>query len=157
MRSTLVREWDERLPGVVFIGCNPGLADAVVDDATARKYVGFASRWGFGWYVAGNLWQWVATDQRALIARVRAGLPVNPAEPDDWLRHVDLDRVAVACYAYGRTLAAIGAQWASRVVQATHAVEALGCRCVVAARNRDGSPTHLSRLPYSTAPVEVTP
>ncbi len=33
--------------------------------------------------------------------------------------------------------------------------KALGLRTVVAARNKDGSPAHLSRLPYTSEPLEI--
>lgn len=149
MRETLTREWDERLPGIAFVGCNPGKADGERDDATARKYVGFASRWGFGWYVAGNMWEWIATDQRELVARVKDGLSCNPPEPDLWLHRLDRDRVRVVCYAWGRAPTAIRERWERRERQIHAKCSALALRSVVAARNKDGSPSHLSRLPYT--------
>jgi hypothetical protein len=155
MRETLTREWDENLPGIAFIGCNPGKANGDDDDATSRKYVGFASRWGFGFYVAGNLWQWVATNQRELIKMLCANLAINPPDPDSWLSHLDRDRVQVVCYAWGRAPSTVRDSWERRERQVVAAVRAIGLRRVVAAINKDGSPAHLSRLGYTDAPIEL--
>lgn len=63
-------------PGVViFIGVNPSTADAETDDATVRKWRGFASRWGYNRFLVGNLFAYRATDVRAL---ARAEDPVGP-------------------------------------------------------------------------------
>ena len=51
---------------VVFIGVNPSTADATVDDATVRKWRGFALRWGYTHFVVGNLFAYRATDVKAL-------------------------------------------------------------------------------------------
>lgn len=67
---------------VLFIGVNPSTADANIDDATVRKWCGFAGRWGFGHVSVGNLFAWRATDVREL------GLAEDPNGPenDDALR-----------------------------------------------------------------------
>jgi hypothetical protein len=152
MRETLTRGWDPALPMGVFIGANPGKADGLVDDATARKYVGFATRWGWGSYVAGNLFQWVATDMRELIARVLAGEPVNPAWPDTWLLRLPETPVAV-CLAWGNAPPRIRGRWLDRCRMVRMHVRYLGVPTVAAAHNRGGAPAHLSRLPYTAAPV----
>jgi hypothetical protein len=53
-------------PVVAFIGVNPSTADASLDDATIRKMVGFASRWGYRRIIVGNLFAYRATDVREL-------------------------------------------------------------------------------------------
>ena len=55
LRLTLTREWDDR-PRVCFIGHNPSTADHRVDDPTVRRWIDFAHRWGFGGFVAVNLY-----------------------------------------------------------------------------------------------------
>ena len=54
---------------VAFFGVNPSTADASVDDATVRKWVGFCRRWGVGRFIVGNVFSFRATDVRDL-ARV---------------------------------------------------------------------------------------
>lgn len=67
-RYWLTREWDEKKPRVTFIGLNPSTADAFIDDATIRKEVGFAQRWGFGSLLKLNMYPYRATHPRDLIA-----------------------------------------------------------------------------------------
>lgn len=51
---------------VGFIGVNPSTADATQDDATVRKWAGFASRWGYVGFDVGNLFAYRSTDVKAL-------------------------------------------------------------------------------------------
>ena len=60
-RYDLTRKWGSGLPGVAFIGLNPSTADAVKDDPTIRRCIGFAKDWGFGRLVMLNLFAWRAT------------------------------------------------------------------------------------------------
>jgi hypothetical protein len=46
-RYRLWRCWGDGNHRVAFVGINPSTADEVDDDATIRKCVGFAKRWGF--------------------------------------------------------------------------------------------------------------
>ncbi len=54
-RYTLIREWDDTLPRLLFVLLNPSTADAEHDDPTNRKGIGFARRWGYGAVVFVNL------------------------------------------------------------------------------------------------------
>lgn len=148
MRETLTRLWDTRKPIGAFIGVNPGQADARKDDATARKYIGFAQRWGWGGYVAGNLFEFVATDMRDLIMRIRAGDPVNSPWPDSWLARTN---PAVVCLCWGN----IPALMVSRMHEATRASYDLDVPIVCAAYTKHGAPAHLSRLGYTPAPIPI--
>ena len=60
-RWILWREWDDVLPYMVFIMLNPSTADAVVDDPTIRRCVGFAKREGCGGFEVVNLFSYRAT------------------------------------------------------------------------------------------------
>ena len=159
MRSALYRYWNDALPMGAFVGANPGKADAFVDDATARKYVGFARRWGWGGYVALNLFEWVATDMKELIARILAGEPVHAKDPNAAFRSLPAAAVKVVCLAWGRTPPPIRGAWESRVMAIRRIlIEELsptGMKIVIAARNLDGSPAHLSRLPYTESPLPI--
>ncbi len=54
---------------VAFFGINPSTADASVDDATVRKWIGFCRRWGVARFIVGNVFSYRATDVKEL-ARV---------------------------------------------------------------------------------------
>lgn len=53
-------------PVYAFFGVNPSTADASLDDATVRKWIGFAKRWGASRFIVGNVFAYRATDVRAL-------------------------------------------------------------------------------------------
>ena len=53
-------------PVYAFFGINPSTADASVDDATVRKWIGFTKRWGASRFIVGNVFAWRATDVKAL-------------------------------------------------------------------------------------------
>ncbi|MCL6432844.1 MAG: DUF1643 domain-containing protein [Leptolyngbyaceae cyanobacterium HOT.MB2.61] len=54
-RYSLWREWNFYAPRVGFVMLNPSRADALVDDPTIRRCVGFARAWGFGGLEVVNL------------------------------------------------------------------------------------------------------
>src|SRR5881396_744410 len=75
-RYRLWRRWDRSRAVVAFVMLNPSTADAMHDDPTIRRCIGFARNWGFGGVDVVNLFALRATDPRALR---RAHDPVGPA------------------------------------------------------------------------------
>ena len=65
-RYRLDRKIGEAGPVYAFFGINPSTADASMDDATVRKWNGFAQRWDASRYVVGNVFAFRSTDVRAL-------------------------------------------------------------------------------------------
>lgn len=61
-RYALTRVWDESKPLVLFIMLNPSTASGSIDDPTIRRCVGFASNWGYGGILVGNLFAFRATN-----------------------------------------------------------------------------------------------
>jgi len=53
-------------PAYAFFGINPSTADASVDDATVRKWIGFTKLWGGSRFIVGNVFAYRATDVKAL-------------------------------------------------------------------------------------------
>lgn len=49
-------------PVYAFFGINPSTADASVDDATVRKWIGFCKRWGASRFIVGNVFAYRSTD-----------------------------------------------------------------------------------------------
>ena len=61
-RYQLTRIWDTSLPLVMFICLNPSTADHNNDDPTILKCINYASKWGYGGLVMGNLFAYRATE-----------------------------------------------------------------------------------------------
>jgi hypothetical protein len=53
-------------PVYAFFGVNPSTADASIDDATVRKWIGFCQRWDASRFIVGNVFAYRSTDVRAL-------------------------------------------------------------------------------------------
>lgn len=69
---------------IAFFGINPSTADADVDDATVRKWIGFCRRWGAKRFIVGNVFPHRATDVRWLAT---APMLIGPLM--DNLRHLN--------------------------------------------------------------------
>lgn len=72
-------------PTYAYFGVNPSTADATVNDATVRKWIGFTKTYGGRRFIVGNVFAFRATDVTALRSEM---LPVG----DDNLAH--LERIA---------------------------------------------------------------
>jgi hypothetical protein len=73
-RYALTRTWADA-PGAVFVTLNPSTADALADDPTIRRCIGFARAWGCGGLTVVNLFGLRATDPAQL---TRVHDPVGP-------------------------------------------------------------------------------
>ena len=60
-RYELSREWDESSQRLRFCMLNPSTADALKDDPTIRRCIGFAKKFGYGGIVVVNLYAWRCT------------------------------------------------------------------------------------------------
>lgn len=60
-RYLLGREWADG-PTAVFVMLNPSTADALHDDPTIRRCIGYAQAWDCGALMVANLYAWRATD-----------------------------------------------------------------------------------------------
>jgi hypothetical protein len=74
-RYVLTREWDGGDGRVNFVMLNPSTADALADDPTIRRCIGFAQRWGYHELTVTNLYALRSTNPREL---QRASDPVGP-------------------------------------------------------------------------------
>lgn len=94
-RYILERRWDEG-EAALFVMLNPSTADAEKDDATIRRCVGFARRWGYGALLVGNLYAYRATDPSELDV---VEDPIG-RENNDYLWHL-IRRAGVIVAAWG--------------------------------------------------------
>ena len=67
-RYSLTRTWNDELPKVMFVMLNPSTADAMKDDPTIRRCVGFANSWGYGGIIVVNLFAFRATNPKELLS-----------------------------------------------------------------------------------------
>lgn len=143
-RYWLSRTWREQPGFLLWIMLNPSSADALDDDATIRKCMGFARRWGYGSITVVNLYALRSTDPKALEAHAD---PVGP-DNDEWI-------CRLAARATG-----IMAGWGAsgprglkeRAVRVNAMLPNVEVCCI--GRTRDGYPRHPSRPGYAT-PVEM--
>lgn len=126
---------------VVWIMCNPSIANALDDDATIRKVVGFSRRWEFAQAVVVNLYGLRARDVKEL-GRVRD--PVGVLN----------DRyVGEACAQAERVIVAWGRydKMPDDALVRVEAVQRLvGVGAWMLGVNGDGSPAHPLMLGYNT-------
>lgn len=101
-RYSLERRWDNAPRYVLWVMLNPSIADAVLDDATIRRCMGYARAWGYGGILVGNLYAWRATDPRELDRAANAGLDVIGPENG---RHLStlIARASLVMCAWGRS------------------------------------------------------
>ena len=143
-RYRLEREVDPLLGDktVAFVMVNPSTADAIEDDATIRKVIGFARRMAARRVIVGNLFAYRATDIRAL--RTVAD-PIGP-DGGDHLRQIirEADKVIVAwgpCAKLPRWLR-------SRWMEVAGIAEANGINLWCLGTANDGHPLHPLMLGY---------
>lgn len=129
---------------VLFVGLNPSTADALQDDPTIRRCVGFAQSWGFDWLFMGNLYAYRSTDPKPLKDLVTCPIGPKNEETLRWLTG-RADRV----------IAAWGAEPLNpdAKILAAHILSLPRTRCLGV--NKDGSPKHPLYLSASTRPAPV--
>jgi hypothetical protein len=139
-RYALWREWNAELPRVLMIGLNPSTADAVRNDPTIRRCIGFARDWGYGGVWVLNLFAFRATYPNDLKA---AADPVGPRN-DEWIRRV--------AWKTGRMVAVWGND-GGFMERSTRVRGMLGERLEVIRLNAGGEPAHPLYLPKGLKPA----
>lgn len=148
-RYSLGRRWAKG-NAVIWIMLNPSSADALIDDATVRKCIGFSRRWGFfGSLVIVNLFSYRATNPDDMRRAMTQSVRLNGPQADDEIRRIRED------YPIARVVGAWGnlAPWldASRTVDVIGLLGDPDVLCL--GKTKSGEPRHPVRLAYST-PLE---
>jgi len=150
-RYVLRRRWDFTNRAVcVFVMLNPSTADHATDDATVRKVVGFAQRWGFGAAAIVNMFAMRSKNPDDLLTA-----DFDPVGPDnDFFVARELEAASLVVAAWGSHRALRNPNHErrpERVMQLTREASA----DVRALRvSKDGIPWHPLYVPYD---VELVP
>lgn len=80
---------------VAFFGINPSTADAMLDDATVRKWNGFCARLPATRFIVGNVFSYRSTDPKAL---ARTPFPQGPQHYTYQKRIIDQADILVPCW-----------------------------------------------------------
>jgi len=95
-RYWLDRRWHTKADyprRVCFVMLNPSTADALEDDPTIRRCMGFAQAWGCNWLTVRNLFAWRSTEPKGLLT---AEDPVGPLGDANLIAAKSADLVVVA-------------------------------------------------------------
>lgn len=143
-RYTLSRIWDPTLPILAWCLLNPSTADAMVDDATVRRCIGFARLWGYGGIFIVNMFAFRSRYPKQL--RI-VDDPVGP-ENDNYI----LDTVARFDTVVG--WGGNGDSYPDRVRSVTELLEqCYNRRPMCLGTTRTGQPKHPLFIPYSASRV----
>lgn len=146
-RYELRRYWDGSLPVACFIMLNPSTADGMQDDATIRKCIGFAKRWGYGGIIVVNLFAHRSTDWRGIKRALDPIGPSNQLYVADAIR----DAMTVIC-AWGRHGELYG-----QGLKMKAWLQARKIPYVTLGRCTNGEPPHPLMLGYNTEIHATTP
>lgn len=137
-RYLLTRDWGAGARAA-FVMLNPSTADAVSNDATIHRCMGFARAWGFGGLVVANLYAYRATDPKELEG---VADPVGPLN-DSKLRNLAANHGQIVC-AWGARAKPERVKTVARILAGTGAeLECLGL-------TTKGAPRHPLYLPRDT-------
>ncbi|GAB4988903.1 MULTISPECIES: DUF1643 domain-containing protein [Mycobacterium] len=143
-RYRLQRIWDDAMPLVGVVMLNPSTADEHTDDATIRRVVGFAERFGYGGIDVCNLYGLRSRDPQMLCGHVD---PVG-ADNDAHLMRLSRQRDLIVL-AWGGNADHQRAAHVTRLLMrgcASH-----GASLAVLSWTQGGQPGHPLYLPKSTA------
>ncbi|MFB1487744.1 MULTISPECIES: DUF1643 domain-containing protein [unclassified Thiocapsa] len=142
-RYALWRHWGGPGGTAMIVGLNPSTADAMHDDPTIRRCIGFARDWGYSGLCMTNLFAYRATKPRDLMA---ADDPAGP-DNDAWLVE-QASRAALVVASWGMHGAFGGRDCAVRAL-----LPPLACLGLT----RQGQPRHPLYLRRECRPVPWHP
>lgn len=141
-RYWLTRNWGNSSNRVTFVGLNPSTADAMQDDPTIRKCIGFAKRFRFGSLLMLNLFAFRATDPKQLALTTD---PVGDRE-HFWNGFAQVKRGEIVICSWGAKEVQGYLSWPAKVM---HVLAERGAMTRAIQLNRNGSPKHPLYAAYS--------
>ena len=128
---------------LLFVMLNPSKADETRDDATIRRCIGFAKRWGYGDMEVANLFGLMATDARELL---RHKDPVGAG--NDAAIRAALAQADVVALAWGNHAA--HPKHRARAADVMRMIRGVCKPYRIGGLTKMGQPRHPLRLPYDT-------
>lgn len=154
-RYHLTRRWSHLVDPVVFLLLNPSTADAVKDDPTVKRCIGFARDWGAGGVTIVNLFALRATKPTELLRAHSLREDVVGPEANQHLRATFAGASEVVCGwgAYGQDFVLERAQ---EVMGMAAGNDRIRWSCL--GRTQDGHPAHPLYLDGATprAPFDLS-
>lgn len=145
-RYDLRRVWTGDMCRLVnFVMLNPSTADALDDDPTIRRCIGFAKSWGFGGLVVTNLYAFRATEPADLW---KADDPIGPDNDGHVRRWASTANLVVMAWGNHGTFGGRG----SAVMRL---LREGGCRPAYLKITGNGQPGHPLYLPSNLMPEEL--
>jgi hypothetical protein len=147
-RYRLERDLGRSGPVAAIFGVNPSTADAIKNDQTIKKDMGFGERLGWGRIIKGNKFAFRATDVNELKRAIDPIGPENDAYLEQIMRDADVHVVA-----WG-PLAKLPIHLRPRWRAVDRIAKRVGCRLMCFGTAQDGHPRHTCMLGYSTPLIE---
>lgn len=152
-RFLLWRTWNDELPVLVWWMLNPSKADHEQDDATIRRCIGWARRWGYGGVLIVNAYALRSTDPFVML---RDPQRVGHGNDDILARVADLVGAMPEDAYAGTPGYRVIVAWGDGIErEREHAIVKLllehQCATHCLGYTRSGQPRHPVRLPYETA------
>ena len=132
-----------------FFGVNPSTADAVTNDATVGKWLGFCMRWGARGFIVGNVFAYRSRDVSML-----AGV-ADPCGPENWghiQQIVHAADILVPCWG---SLNKVPTRLHPAFVRLLDALQASGKPVRCFGQTASGDPKHPQMLGYDTPLVPL--
>lgn len=145
-RYSLVREWDTG-PRALWIMLNPSTADALTDDPTIRRCIGFSKSLGMGSLEVVNLFAFRATDPDDMAAAKARGVDIVGPGNDATINEAS-KRAAHVIAAWGADKLAPMRSVLMRTLVKPHQLLALG-------KTKSGAPKHPLYLPTNLTLVPL--
>lgn len=153
-RYELRRHWSTGTRPVVFCGLNPSTADAIEDDQTILKDIGFGQRWHCNYLLKVNAFAFRTRHPELMKRAARSGVDIIGPENDLWIRGA-LDLVhelrGIFVAAWGNNIDD------DRQAQIASIIAASGVVPLCLGTNKNGTPKHELYLSYETELVEWVP
>ncbi|MFD9443357.1 DUF1643 domain-containing protein [Streptomyces sp. NPDC060001] len=147
-RYLLTRIWDRSVTPMVFVMLNPSTADAMVDDPTIRRCMGFARREEAGGLVVANLFALRSTNPRVLQFHSH---PTGGATNDAFIRQAaGMSPLVVAAWGAAGVLH-------DRGMEVTGMLRDGGVRLRCLGTTSTGQPRHPLYLPGAAQIVDYVP